>query len=52
MELLKYVQNVEAVVLLEMEDRLRVVMNYIIGLSDYMYFTPVEMKQNSITFLW
>ncbi|XP_045470082.1 dynein axonemal heavy chain 7 [Harmonia axyridis] len=52
MELLKYVHNVEAVVLLEMEDRLRVVLNYIIGLTDYMFFTPVEMKQNNITFLW
>lgn len=52
MALIKYVDQVETKTLFEMEDRLRDVMGYILFLSDYVLFTPVEMKQNNIAFQW
>lgn len=51
--LISYVREVEEKTLPEMEDRLRDnVMQYILFLADHSIFTPVEMKQNNITFLW
>ncbi|CAH1130366.1 unnamed protein product [Ceutorhynchus assimilis] len=52
MDLIKYVTEVETVMLYQMEDRLREVMDYMLFLSDHCIFTPVEMKQNNITFHW
>lgn len=52
MDLMKYVGDVEAITLIEMEDQLREVMNYILFLSDHVIFTPVEMKHNNIAFQW
>ncbi|XP_060516742.1 dynein axonemal heavy chain 7 [Cylas formicarius] len=52
MDLIKFVNETESVTLYQMEDRLREVMNYILFLSDHCLFTPVEMKQNNITFHW
>ncbi|XP_050309816.1 dynein axonemal heavy chain 7 [Anthonomus grandis grandis] len=52
MDLLKYVTEVETVTLYQMEDRLREVMDYMLFLADHCIFTPVEMKQNNITFQW
>lgn len=52
MDLIKFVNEVETVTLYQMEDRLREVMDYMIFLSDHCIFTPVEMKQNNITFQW
>ncbi|KAF7280376.1 hypothetical protein GWI33_006107 [Rhynchophorus ferrugineus] len=52
MNLIKFVNDVESVILYQMEDRLREVMDYILFLSDHAIFTPVEMKQNNITFHW
>lgn len=52
MDLIKYVGDVETKTLIEMEDQLREVMNYILFLSDHVIFTPVEMKHNNIAFQW
>lgn len=52
MDLIKYVGEVETKILIEMEDQLREVMNYILFLSDHVIFTPVEMKHNNIAFQW
>lgn len=52
MALIEYVKHIETVVIFEMEDRLREVMNYILFLSDYIILTPIEIRQNSQTFLW
>ncbi|ERL86097.1 hypothetical protein D910_03511 [Dendroctonus ponderosae] len=51
MDLIKFVNEVETVTLYQMEDRLREVMDYMIFLADHCIFTPVEMKQNNITYL-
>lgn len=52
MVLIDYCKKVEQVLLDEMEDKLRNVMRYIIFLSDYTAFTPLEMKANNQTFHW
>lgn len=52
MALISYVNDVEATILPEMEDRLRIVLTYMLFLSDHAIFTPIELKQNNITFLW
>lgn len=52
MDLIKYVDGVEATVLPEMETRLRQVMQYIIFLVDHTVFTPGEIKQNTTTLNW
>jgi dynein heavy chain len=52
MALISYVDDVETVTLPEMEDRLRTVLKYMLFLSDHALFTPIEMKQNNVTFLW
>lgn len=52
MELMRYVDTISTETLVLMEERLRHVMEYILFLSDHYLTTPVEMKQNNITFLW
>lgn len=52
MDLMKYVAEVESLALYQMEERLREVMDYMLFLADHCIFTPVEMKQNNITFHW
>ncbi|KAK9727723.1 Dynein heavy chain, N-terminal region 2 [Popillia japonica] len=52
MELIAYVNEVETVILYQMEERLREVLKYMLFLSDHAMFTPVEMKQNNMTFWW
>lgn len=52
MALISYVNEVETTILPEMEDRLRIVLKYMLFLSDHAIFTPIELKQNNITFLW
>lgn len=52
MALIDYVNDVERVTLLAMEQRLQEILKYIIFLSDHSLFTPVEVKQNNSTFLW
>lgn len=52
MALIKFVDEVETKTLVLMEERLKDVMAYILALCDFCTFTPVEMKQNNITFQW
>lgn len=52
MDLIKYITEVETVTLYQMEDRLREVMDYMLFLADHSISTPVEMKQNNVTFHW
>lgn len=52
MDLIKYITEVETVILYQMEDRLREVMDYMLFLADHSISTPVEMKQNNVTFHW
>lgn len=52
MALIAYVNQVEAVELNLMEERLREVLKYMLFLADHTLFTPVDMKQNNITFNW
>lgn len=52
MDSITYVNNVEMIVLRDMEDRLKEVLRCMLFLSDHVMFTPVEMKQNNITFWW
>lgn len=52
MALIDYVNDVERVTLLAMEQRLQEILKYMLFLSDHVLFTPVEMKQNNNTFLW
>lgn len=52
MDLIAYVNEVETVTLYQMEERLREVLKYMLFLSDHALFTPVEMKQNNMTFWW
>lgn len=51
-ELQMYAVEVETKILIEMEQKLRKVMNYITFLSDYTTFTPLEMKANNNSFQW
>lgn len=50
--LIAYVNNVEAVDVVQMEDRLREVLKYLLFLSDHMIVSPVDVKQNNTTFNW
>lgn len=52
MALIDYVNEVRRVNLMLMEDRLQEIMKYFLFLSDHAAPTPVEIKQNTITFLW
>lgn len=52
MSLIDYVNEVQRVTLIAMEDRLQEVLKYMLFLSDHKPITPVEIKQNSITVLW
>ncbi|XP_071052662.1 dynein axonemal heavy chain 7-like isoform X1 [Onthophagus taurus] len=52
MDVIAFVKGVRAVTLSQMEDRLRVVLKYMVFVSDHSAFTPVEMKQNNLTFWW
>lgn len=52
MALIEYVQAVESETVVEMEDRLRVVVSYMLFLADYTTYSPIEMKHNSITLQW
>ncbi|XP_052747260.1 dynein axonemal heavy chain 7 [Bicyclus anynana] len=52
MELIEYNKKVEEKLMEEMEDKLRNVMRYIVFLSDYTAFTPLEMKANNQSFHW
>lgn len=52
MDLIDYNKKVAETIIDEMEDKLRNVMRYIIFLSDYTVFTPLEMKANNQTFHW
>ncbi|XP_034234713.1 dynein heavy chain 7, axonemal isoform X2 [Thrips palmi] len=52
MALIEYVQAVESDTVVEMEDRLRVVVSYMLFLADYTTYSPIEMKHNSITLQW
>ncbi|XP_056634815.1 dynein axonemal heavy chain 7 [Diorhabda sublineata] len=49
---INYVRDAEAITLLELEDKLRDVMTYILFLTDHIIFTPVEMKLNNNAFQW
>uniref|UniRef100_A0A6P7FY36 Dynein heavy chain 7, axonemal-like n=1 Tax=Diabrotica virgifera virgifera TaxID=50390 RepID=A0A6P7FY36_DIAVI len=49
---IRYVADVQAITMLDLEDKLRDVMNYILLLTDYVIFTPVEMKLNNNAFQW
>lgn len=52
MSLIDYVNDVQRISLMAMEDRLQEVLKYILFLSDHKAITPVEIKQNCITVLW
>lgn len=52
MALIDYVNYVERVTLLAMEQRLQEILKYMLFLADHALFTPVEVKQNNTTFLW
>lgn len=52
MELIAYNKKVENILLSEMEDKLRIVMKYMMFLGDYTNFTPLEMKANNQSFHW
>ncbi|KAK5646415.1 hypothetical protein RI129_004879 [Pyrocoelia pectoralis] len=52
MNLLTFVKNVELKTLHIMEEKLAVVMKYILFLSDHILFTTTEIKQNTLSFLW
>lgn len=52
MALIEYVQAVESETVVEMEDRLRIVVSYMLFLADYTTYSPIEMKHNSITLQW
>lgn len=52
MELKQYAVHAETQIFIEMELKLKYVMNYITFLSDYTTFTPLEMKANNNTFQW
>lgn len=52
MALIAYAHEVETVTLYDLEDELRIVMSYIIFLSDYVLLSAAEIKQNSYTFIW
>lgn len=52
MALIEYVQGVESETVVEMEDRIRIVMSYMLFLADYTTYSPIEMKHNSITLQW
>lgn len=52
MALIDYVNDVERVTLLAMEQRLQEILKYMLFLADHALFTPVEIKQNNTTFLW
>ena len=52
MSLIEYVQGVENETVVEMEDRIRIVMAYMLFLADYTAYSPIEMKHNSITLQW
>uniref|UniRef100_A0A1Y1JUH1 Dynein heavy chain linker domain-containing protein n=1 Tax=Photinus pyralis TaxID=7054 RepID=A0A1Y1JUH1_PHOPY len=52
MNLLNFVKEVEQKTLQIMEEKLAVVMKYILFLSDHTLFTMAEMKQNTLSFLW
>lgn len=50
MDFIAYAQKVESETVFLMEDRLREICKYMLFLADYTTFTPVEMKQNCLTF--
>ncbi|GAB0099121.1 Dynein heavy chain [Sergentomyia squamirostris] len=52
MELKKYVQEMEESKIPEMEQKLRQNMKELLWLFDHTIFTPLEIKQNSLTFQW
>ncbi|XP_055681851.1 dynein axonemal heavy chain 7 [Lutzomyia longipalpis] len=52
MELKKYVQETEENKIPEMEQKLRQNMKELLWLFDHTIFTPLEIKQNSLTFQW
>lgn len=52
MALIDYVNDVERVTLLAMEQRLQEIMKYMLFLADHALYSPVEIKQNNTTFLW
>lgn len=51
MALRAFAREVETQTLVELEDVLRKIMKYIVFLSDHIPLNPMEMKQNSVTFL-
>ncbi|XP_059609452.1 dynein axonemal heavy chain 7 [Phlebotomus argentipes] len=52
MELKMYVQEMEENKIPEMEQKLRQNMKELLWLFDHTIFTPLEIKQNSLTFQW
>ncbi|XP_071052666.1 dynein axonemal heavy chain 7 [Onthophagus taurus] len=52
MDLIAYANNVETVKLYQMEDRLRIILRYMIFLCDHIPYSSAEIKQNNITFCW
>ncbi|XP_014284130.1 dynein axonemal heavy chain 7 isoform X1 [Halyomorpha halys] len=51
MKLIAYADEVKNKTLLELEEKLKNIMAYIIFLSDHIPLNPMEIKQNSVTFL-
>lgn len=47
-----YVLKTDNKTLPDMEDRLRLNLDHILWLTDYVLYTPLEIKQNSTTFQW
>lgn len=52
MHLRSYAQEMETVRIPQMEQRLKANMEQLLWLFDYKIFTPLEIKQNSLSFQW
>lgn len=51
MKLIAYANEVKNKTLVELEEKLKYIMAYIVFLSDHIPLNPMEIKQNSVTFL-